>query len=168
MTCAVPGEFVKALIAQGWRNLGSNVGSQSAAAFSLQRLSGWETLGHREVGSIAEGHQTGESMKNTKLGAIEMLEAFVQAGYSGDGLNLVTGLVVTLGVLLSATLLHPFNSSTLGERKGQRGKAMMSLLDYVLLSRSIKFLGETLIFAVRRSNLFFLLFLLHAQLLNKS
>lgn len=49
-------------------------------------------------------------MKNTKLGAIEMLEASVQAGYSGDGLNLVTGLLVTLGVLLSATLLHPYST----------------------------------------------------------
>jgi hypothetical protein len=41
-------------------------------------------------------------------------------------------------------------------------------LDYILLIRSIKFLGASLIFTIRTSNFFFLfLFLLSAQLLNK-
>jgi hypothetical protein len=74
-------------------------------------------------------------------------------------------------VLLSSTLLHNLFSSTLTldkkekeiERKekeflnkvrDQKGTTL--LLDYFLLIRGIKFLGASLIFAVRITNFFFL------------
>ena len=53
---------------------------------------------------------------------------------------------------------HPFNILTLDRRKDRKKKKRaMLLLIYFLMIRGIKFLGASLIFAVRISNFFFLL-----------
>lgn len=97
----------KHVTVQYQRNLWNSVGGQFAAAFSFQRLSSWEILGHREVGGIAEGHQTRERMtEDTTAGSYRDAGSPCPDRDDGDGWNLV----VTLWVLFSFTLLHPYST----------------------------------------------------------